>query len=62
MIERFPMRRASCIWVLNDSDGEWLVIGGDHGWSYGDFPSALADASWLSQNRAMPIRLKRITA
>ena len=60
-IERFPMRRAACIWVLLDCDG-WLVLAGDHGWSHGSYTAAIADASWHSQNRAMPIRVKEAAA
>jgi hypothetical protein len=57
---RFPPRRAAVVWLLLDRDG-WLVIARDHGWSFGDFPSALADAQWLSQNLGMPIRLKEVS-
>lgn len=56
-IERFPMRHAVCVWVLRDEDG-WLVLARDHGWTHGSYYSAMADASWLSQNLAMPIRIR----
>jgi hypothetical protein len=57
-IERFPMRHAVCVWVLRDEDG-WLVLARDHGWTHGNYYSAMADASWMSQNLAMPIRIRR---
>jgi hypothetical protein len=56
---RFPPRRAAVVWLLLDRDG-WLVIGGDHGWSFGDFPSALDDAEWLAANLQLPIRFKEV--
>jgi hypothetical protein len=58
-VERFPMRHAACVWVLREEDG-WLVLGGDHGWIHSNYCSAIADASWLSQNRAMPIRVREV--
>jgi hypothetical protein len=56
-IERFPPRRSAVVWLLRHA-GEWLVIGGAHGWSHGDFHSALADARWLARNLEMPIRFR----
>jgi hypothetical protein len=60
-IERFPMRRSAVVWVLRDEDG-WLVLGGDHGWLHSNYCSAIADASWMSQNLALPIRLRKAAA
>jgi hypothetical protein len=54
-IIRFPPRRRTTIFIVNDEDG-WLVVAGSHGWSHGDYAAALADARWLAQNLALPIR------
>ena len=56
-VERFPMRRAACVWLLLDCDG-WLVLARDHGWIHDSYAAALADASWMSQNLALPIRMR----
>jgi hypothetical protein len=57
-LERFPMRHARCVWVLREDDCCWLVLARDHGWLFGDCSAAFADAQWLSQNLAMPIRVR----
>jgi hypothetical protein len=57
MIERFPMRRALCVWLLREY-GEWVVIAHEHGWSHSSYAAALADARWLAANLGLPIRLK----
>jgi hypothetical protein len=61
MIERFPMRRVACIWLLLDCDG-WLVLARDHGWLHGDYCSALADARWLAGNLGLPVRVMEAAA
>ncbi len=55
-IVRFPQRRSSGIWVLQD-EGAWLVLAGSSssGWLHGDAAAAFADAAWLSQNFGLPI-------
>jgi hypothetical protein len=55
-IERFPPRRSVAIWLLREYDG-WLVLARGHGWTHGDYRSALADAQWLSTNLELPIRV-----
>ena len=56
MIERFPMRRAACIWLLRETGGAWLVLARDHGWLHGNRCTALADAQWLGRNLGLPVR------
>jgi hypothetical protein len=53
---RFPMRRAACIWVRRE-EASWLVQAGNHAWQHGDYRDADRDASWLSQNYGLPVRL-----
>jgi hypothetical protein len=55
-VERFPPRQSAVVWLMRHCDDEWLVIGGSHGWSHGDYRSAFADAQWLSENLDLPIR------
>jgi hypothetical protein len=55
-VERFPPRRSAVVWLLHQA-GEWLVLGGAHGWTHGDYRTALADAQWLSENLELPIRV-----
>lgn len=52
----FPARRSSCVWMLLD-DGHWLVVAGEHGWAHGSSDNALRDATWLSDNLRLPIRV-----
>jgi hypothetical protein len=56
-VERFPMRRAACVWLLLDCDG-WLVLARDHGWIHDDYYSALADAQWMARNLGLPVRYR----
>jgi hypothetical protein len=53
---RFPARRSTCIWLMPDDDGAWLVLAGSHGWLHGDIADAHADACWLSRNLHLPVR------
>ena len=52
---RFPVRHASCVWVLRE-DAAWLVLAGSHGWLHGDYHTARVDAQWLADNLGVPIR------
>jgi hypothetical protein len=54
-IVRFPARHMRCIWVLREN-AALIVVAGDHGWLFGDFRAAHADAQWLSKNLGLPIR------
>jgi hypothetical protein len=56
MIERFPMRRVACVWLLRETNGAWLVLAYSHGWLHGDRRAALADARWLGRNLGLPVR------
>jgi hypothetical protein len=58
MIERFPMRRAACVWLLRETDGAWLVLARNHGWLHGSYLAALTDARWLACNLGLTIRFK----
>lgn len=58
MIERFPMRRAACVWLVRETDGAWLVLARDHGWLHGSYRAALTDARWLARNLGLSIRFK----
>jgi hypothetical protein len=61
-VERFPMRHASCVGVLEDDCDGWVVLARDHGWLHGSYHSALADAEWTARNLGLPIRLKEIAS
>ena len=52
-IIRFPLRRSSCIWLLQAREGGWLVLHGAHGWVHGDRRSALEDACWVANNTGL---------
>ena len=56
MIIRFPARNAAAIFVREVPEGGWIVVARGHSWLHGDGASALADARWLSENLALPIR------
>jgi hypothetical protein len=60
-IERFPPKRASCIWLLR-ADDAWLVLAREHGWLHGDYRAALDDARWLARNLGLPVRFKEAAA
>jgi hypothetical protein len=57
-IERFPMRRTACVWLLRETNSTWLVCAREHGWLHGSYLAALADAQWLARNLGLPIRFK----
>jgi len=52
---RFPVRHASCVWVLREN-AAWVVVAGHYGWLHGDYRAARADAEWLADNLGVPIR------
>lgn len=52
---RFPPRRSAAVWILRDAEA-WLVLAGVNGWAHGSRDEAAADADWLADNLAMPIR------
>ena len=56
-IIRFPARNAAAIFVTPAREGGWIVIAREHGWLHGDARSAFANARWLSENLALPIRM-----
>jgi hypothetical protein len=58
MIERFPMRRAACVWLVREANGAWLVLARDHGWLHDSYLAALTDARWLARNLGLSIRCK----
>lgn len=60
-IERFPGRRAMCVWLLCVADG-WLVSARDHSWLHGSYAAALADAEWMARNLGLPIRYREAAA
>jgi hypothetical protein len=52
---RFPMRCATCVWLVREGSG-WLVVVREHGWIFGDRRGALAAAKWLCRNFQIPLR------
>jgi hypothetical protein len=40
-----------------DADDGWYVVRGSHGWIHSDVASAWADAQWLADNLAIPVRI-----
>jgi hypothetical protein len=58
MIERFPMRRTACVWLLRETSSTWMVLAREHGWLHSSYCAALADAQWLARNLGLPIRFK----
>jgi hypothetical protein len=55
-VVRFPARRGAVVWLLQASEGGWLVLARGHGWLHGSRLDALADARWLAHNLGYPIR------
>lgn len=54
-IIQFPPRCSAAIWITRE-DSAWLVLSGAHGWICGDRETARREATWLSQNRDLPVR------
>jgi hypothetical protein len=55
-VVRFPARRIAAVWLLQASEGGWLVLARGHGWLHGSRSDALANARWLARNFGFPIR------
>jgi hypothetical protein len=56
IIIRFPLRRVS-IFIVRERDGDgWLALAGSHGWLFGSYDAAMAEAKWLARNLSLPIR------
>jgi hypothetical protein len=53
---RFPPRQIAAVWLLQATEGGWLVLARDHGWLHGDRRSTLVDAQWLAWNLGLPVR------
>ena len=53
---RFPARHAAAIWLFREG-AAWLVLAGESGWLHGSSDNALRDATWLSDNLQLPIRV-----
>ena len=49
-------RAVPLVWLLQASEGGWLVLAGSHGWLHGDRRAALADAHWLAWNLGLAVR------
>jgi hypothetical protein len=53
---RFPLRKVA-IRIVRERDGSgWLTLAGSHGWLFGSYAAALAEARWLARNLSLPIR------
>ena len=52
---RFPLRRASCVWVLREAPA-WLVVFGEHGWLFPSRQAAMAEARSLARQLSTNIR------
>jgi hypothetical protein len=44
-----PSRPPPAVYVMNDEDGNWVVIRGNHSWVHADLWSALTDAREIAQ-------------
>jgi len=53
---RFPARRAAAIFIVCADEGGWLALAGSHGWLFGSWHEAQAEATWLAGNLGIPIR------
>ena len=54
---RFPARHTAVVWLLQASEGGWLVLHGPHGWVHGERSDAFKNASWLAANLGgVPVR------
>ena len=56
VVVRFPARCAAAVWLLQASEGGWLVLARAHGWLFGSLVEARSAARWLSRNLGLPIR------
>ena len=56
VVIRFPLRRVSIL-IVRERDGEgWLALAGSHGWLFGSYEAACAEAKWLARNLSLSIR------
>jgi len=56
-IIRFPLRRVASILIVRERNGGgWLALTGLHGWLFGSYEAAVAEARWLARNLSLPIR------
>jgi hypothetical protein len=55
-IVRFPARRIAAVWIMQTSEGAWLVLARGHGWLHGSRSDALANANWLAGNLGFLVR------
>jgi hypothetical protein len=55
-VTRFPLRRVTIL-IVRERDGQgWLTLAGAHGWLFGSYEAAMAEAKWLAHNFNLPIR------
>jgi hypothetical protein len=53
---RFLGRHAAVVWLLQATEGGWLVLARGHGWLHGSRDEALRDADWLARNFGFAVR------
>ena len=53
---RFPATRFAVVWLLEATEGGWIVLAPRGAWLHGSRAAALRDAAWLAANLNIPIR------
>jgi hypothetical protein len=54
-LHRFPSR-LSCIWLIREELGGWLVVAGSFGWLHGSYNEAMDEAVRLARSLQITIR------
>ena len=55
-VVRFPGRRASAVFLIQEPLGGWLAVAGDFGWLFGSRDEALVEALALARQFGIPVR------
>jgi hypothetical protein len=57
-VVRFPCRRRSAVFVCREPLGGWYAVLGSHGWLFGSFREAVAEARELAEAFSLPVRVE----
>lgn len=54
----FPCRRQAAVFVCREPLGGWYAVLGSHGWLFGSFHEAAAEARRLAKPLNLPVRVE----
>jgi hypothetical protein len=57
-VVRFPPRHRVAVFVTPEPLGAWYAVLGSHGWLFGSFHEAVAEAQELARLFGVPVRIE----